>query len=215
MQIDRVTRLAEARAVQHAGAPFAALSLPYQWPTRPRITQPYGCTGFILEPARGSCAHFHDGIDLGPGYGARVGAAADGVVAYVGWGPSKDEDRAFIVVIAHADGNRTLYGHLVPDERVHAGQWVAAGETIGFVGDTGRSTGAHLHLEVSRDGRTIDPVTLIDPGAEPVEVVTDDPVTDDAAVEPATLDAVPPSPLPDPAPLDTTGVPAPATYRGQ
>lgn len=212
VQIERVTDLALESAVEHAGEPLDEIALPYQWPTRPRITQEYGCTGFAMEPARGACAHFHDGIDLGPGYGAEVGAAADGVVAYAGWGPSRDGDRAFIVVIAHADGNRTLYAHLQAEELVHPGQWVAAGETIGLVGNTGHSTGPHLHFEVTRDGDPIDPVTLIAPEPEPTETPTptasatptDGPVVGDAADAQASPEVVPPSASPDPATLDVT-----------
>lgn len=205
VQIEEVTGLAELRAVQHAGGPLdATAALPYQWPVKPRITQAYGCTEFGMEPARGDCAHFHDGIDLGPGFGAEVGAAADGVVAYVGWGPSNDEDRAFIVVIAHADGNRTLYAHLQPKELVHAGQWVEAGETIGLVGNTGYSTGPHLHLEVTRDGEPIDPVSLIEPAAEPAEATPVEPIVDAGENVPtAPAEASPaPSPSSDPATLD-------------
>ena len=160
-QIRRVTVLAKRRAAERAGQMLAGTHLGFIWPTGRRITQPYGCTGFSWEPARGSCAHFHDGIDLGPGYGAKVVAAADGVVAYVGWSPMGAGDRSFIVVMAHGDGHETFYGHLLPTAHVWVGQWVAQGQKIGLVGNTGRSTGSHLHWEVRRGGRTVDPESVI------------------------------------------------------
>ena len=174
-QIRRVTVLAERRAAERAGPLLAGTQLAFTWPAGQRITQPYGCTGFSWEPARGSCAHFHDGIDLGPGHGAKVVAAADGVVAYVGWSPMGAGDRSFIVVMAHGDGHETFYGHLLPMEHVRVGQWVAQGETIGLVGNTGHSTGSHLHWEVTRGGRTIDPASVI------LRSRTPDPVMDPAA----------------------------------
>ncbi|MCY7418951.1 MAG: M23 family metallopeptidase [Chloroflexi bacterium] len=174
-QIRRVTVLAGRRAAERAGRMPAGTHLGFIWPTGLRITQPYGCTGFSLEPARGSCPHFHDGIDLSPGYGVEVGAAADGVVAYVGWSPMGAGDRSFMVVVAHWDGHVTLYGHLLPTEHVWVGQWVGQGEKIGLVGNTGRSTGSHLHWEVTRGGRTVDPESVIRSSRTP------DPVMDPAA----------------------------------
>ncbi len=181
-QIRRMTVLAERRATERTGPMVAGTHLEFTWPTRKRITQPYGCTGFSLEPARGSCAHFHDGIDLGPGYGAKVVAPADGVVAYVGWSPLGAGDRSFIVVMAHRDGHETSYAHLLPSEHVRVGQWVAQGETIGLVGDTGRSTGSHLHWEVRRNGRTVDPESVIRSSS-----TLDEPVIDPAASAPSGL----------------------------
>ena len=174
-QIRRVTVLAGRRAAERTGRMPAGTHPGFIWPAGRRITQPYGCTGLSWEPARGSCAHFHDGIDLGPGYGAKVAAAADGVVAYVGWSPMGAGDRSFIVVMAHGDGHETFYGHLLPTKHVWVGEWVAQGEKIGLVGDTGRSTGSHLHWEVRRGGRTVDPESVIRSSRTP------DPVKDPAA----------------------------------
>jgi murein DD-endopeptidase MepM/ murein hydrolase activator NlpD len=178
-RIRSTTAIAQRRAVERGRVDTADAGLLWRWPVRPRITQSYGCTGFRLEPPRGSCAHFHDGIDLGPGQGARVLAPADGVVAYVGWSPLGAGDRAFIVVMGHAGGYESLYGHLLPVRKVRVGQWVKRGTTIGLVGNTGRSTGAHLHWEVSRGWRTLDPASLLVPREQPPKPEPEEPVAED------------------------------------
>lgn len=130
----------------------------FAWPTRGRITQRYGCTGFYLNPARGSCRHFHDGVDVAGYRGTPIRAAAVGVVSYIGWNPWDEKQRAFMIVVAHPGGYETLYGHVLPTRRVRVGQLVRRGELIGYMGNTGRSTGVHLHLELRRGRTTMDPL---------------------------------------------------------
>ena len=84
-------------------------------------------------------------------------ASADGYVAYVGFSPWDRGARAFIVIIGHARGYSTVYAHLQPTRLVRAGQRVSAGELIGRVGLTGKTTGPHVHWEVHEDGRTVKP----------------------------------------------------------
>jgi murein DD-endopeptidase MepM/ murein hydrolase activator NlpD len=155
------TRLAQQRAalktVAHLGPPGT-----FVWPTLGSVTQGYGCTGFAANPRRGSCRHFHDGLDISPSGGTRIGTVATGVVAYAGWNPWDAEGRAFIVVVGHADGYVSRYGHLVPNRRVaRAGKVVYRGETVGYMGSTGNSTGVHLHVEILRNGATVDPTSLL------------------------------------------------------
>jgi murein DD-endopeptidase MepM/ murein hydrolase activator NlpD len=120
------------------------------------VTQEFGCTGFYLEPRRGSCSHFHDGIDIANANGTPVRAGDDGVVAYVGWNPY-DSDPAYQVVIGHSGGYTTGYFHLLPRRAVRAGQVVRRGQVIGYMGSTGNSTGPHVHWEVYRNGRPVNP----------------------------------------------------------
>jgi murein DD-endopeptidase MepM/ murein hydrolase activator NlpD len=164
-RIEESTRLAQARASDILAARPTIDGDRVVRPVPGRVTQPYGCTGFRLEPRRGACPHFHDGLDLRGRYGGPVRAAAAGVVAYVGWSPHGRAGRAFVVVISHADGFRTGYAHLLPIARVRAGRFVTAGQTIGLVGDTGRTTGAHLHVEVMRGSATLDPLAVIARGS--------------------------------------------------
>jgi murein DD-endopeptidase MepM/ murein hydrolase activator NlpD len=159
--ITSATRLAQQQAQLKT---VASLGPPgtFVWPTLGSITQAYGCTGYAANPRRGSCRHFHDGLDISPSAGTRIGTVATGVIAYVGWNPWDTEGRAFIVVVGHADGYVSRYGHLLPNRRVaHAGQFVYRGETLGYMGSTGNSTGVHLHFEVLRYGSTVDPRTLL------------------------------------------------------
>jgi murein DD-endopeptidase MepM/ murein hydrolase activator NlpD len=158
--IRSMTRLAQARAAKKTGVRPGRDGSGFSWPAFGRISQGYGCTGFRLEPRVGGCAHFHDGIDIAAGYGTSVRASAPGVVAYVGWNPQDRGRRAFMVVIGHPGGFETVYGHLLAIRRVRVGQFVARGQSIGYVGNTGRSTGAHLHWEVSRGFSTLNPLAF-------------------------------------------------------
>jgi murein DD-endopeptidase MepM/ murein hydrolase activator NlpD len=158
-QIVAMTRLAQARAAKKTRRGLRRHG--FAWPARGRLTQPYGCTGFALEPRRGSCAHFHDGIDIAGASGTPIRAAATGVVAYVGWNPWDHEGRAYIVVIGHAGGFVTRYGHLLPRSRVTVGRIVRRGQLIVYMGSTGNSTGPHLHLELLRGSTTVNPLAYL------------------------------------------------------
>ena len=98
---------------------------------------------------------FHAGVDLGAAWGTPVVAAADGRVVSAGW--RGGYGRA--VQIAHSGGLDTLYGHM---SRLvaFAGETVRRGEVIGYVGSSGLSTGPHLHFEVTRNGRPVNPLTV-------------------------------------------------------
>lgn len=132
---------------------------PFIWPTRGRLTQNYGCTGFWAEPRRGSCAHFHSGLDIANRRGTPVVAVADGVVELVGWDPWLRPNPAWLVVIDHGNGLRTLYAHMraKPVEGVRRGARVKQGQVIGLMDSTGRSTGPHLHFVVYRNGSAVNP----------------------------------------------------------
>lgn len=129
----------------------------FTWPTSGVITQTYGCTGFYLEPRRGSCAHFHDGIDISNSPGTPIKAMGAGIVAYVGWNRYDGSDPAYVVVLAHAGNFQTFYSHLQPRKAVRAGQKVRRGQVIGYMGATGKATGTHLHFEVLRNYDPVDP----------------------------------------------------------
>lgn len=98
-------------------------------------------------------ARFHKGVDLAATWGAPIVAAADGRVVSAGW--HGGYGRA--VEIAHASGLETLYGHM---SRIAAapGEMVRQGQVIGYVGSSGLSTGPHVHFEVLRGGRAVNPM---------------------------------------------------------
>ena len=97
----------------------------------------------------------HDGIDLAAPYGTPVVAAADGRVVTAGWHGGYGRE----VALAHSGGIETIYGHMSRIAVVQ-GANVRRGQVIGYVGSTGLSTGPHLHYEVHRDGRLVNPLLV-------------------------------------------------------
>jgi len=108
--------------------------------------------GSRRNPFGGSTGEFHPGIDFKGETGDPVYATGDGVINrcdwYAGYGNA--------VVIDHKSGYQSLFGHL-SRVNVYQGQNVKAGDLIGFVGSTGRSTGSHLHYEIRKNGDDINP----------------------------------------------------------
>ncbi len=148
---NKVAAMQARASAQFGGVAPTGSSGRFDWPTRGAISQGYGCTGYYINPPRGSCPHFHDGIDIANGSGTPIYAAASGVVAFIGWNPY-EYNPAFIVVIAHGGGISTLYAHMLATYPVSVGQSVRKGQRIGSMGNTGGSFGSHLHFEVWAGG---------------------------------------------------------------
>lgn len=100
-------------------------------------------------------ARMHRGIDLRATYGAPIAAAADGRVAAAGWHGGYGRQ----VSIAHGGGIETTYAHM-SRMAVSAGQAVRKGQVIGYVGSSGLSTGPHVHYEVYKNGRVVNPMSV-------------------------------------------------------
>jgi murein DD-endopeptidase MepM/ murein hydrolase activator NlpD len=113
------------------------------------VTQPFGCTGFVMEPPLGNCAHFHTGIDIANTAWTPIHAAGPGKVIYAGKSPY---DPAYIVIIAHSSALVTWYAHIQTRIPVHVGQYVNTGQVIAYEGCTGWCTGPHLHWAVELNG---------------------------------------------------------------
>jgi len=111
--------------------------------------------GSRLHPMSGK-KQFHRGVDIPGKLGANILAVADGVVSR----SIRSRGYGWLVEIDHGDSYSTLYSH---NKRnlVIEGQTVLKGEAIGQVGSTGRSTGPHVHFEVKKNGRTINPVKYL------------------------------------------------------
>ena len=122
------------------------------WPVRGRISSGYGYRSHPFTGAR----QFHSGIDISASHGTPVRAAMPGRVSAAGF----DNIFGNYVVISHHSGYRTLYAHLSVI-RVKSGTYVGMGERIGDVGNTGQSTGSHLHFTVYKDGKTVNPLNLM------------------------------------------------------
>ena len=130
----------------------------FSWPVPDAtISQPFGPTDLAIEPPYGGYAHFHTGLDLAAPQGTPVLAADDGMVAASDSSPT---GYGTYVVLGHAGGLTTLYGHLL-QPLVRVGDRVARGQPIGLVGSTGNSTGPHLHFEVRMSDRPVDPQPLL------------------------------------------------------
>lgn len=100
--------------------------------------------------------HLHTGIDYRAPAGTPIQAAGDGVVEFVGF----NEGYGRYVRIRHRRSFETLYAHMSRSAGLTKGDTVKAGDIIGYVGDTGSATGAHLHYEIRRNGRYVNPMTL-------------------------------------------------------
>jgi murein DD-endopeptidase MepM/ murein hydrolase activator NlpD len=104
----------------------------------------------------------HEGIDLAAPYGTPVVAPAAGVVERV----TVQTGYGNVLEIDHGNGVETKYAHLSRID-VHVGQHVTRGQPIAAVGNSGLSTGPHLHYEVHVNGKVVDPLTYVLPGAIP------------------------------------------------
>ena len=118
------------------------------WPLEGDITSPFG---WRIHPVLGT-RHHHNGIDIDVPIGTTVRAAAPGNVYFVG----DDEGYGTMVVLRHADGYLTIYGHL-STVLVSKGQSVEVGQPIAESGNTGLSTGPHLHFEIRNGEFPVDP----------------------------------------------------------
>lgn len=118
------------------------------WPVAGRITSNFGMR---RHPILGY-QRMHAGMDFGAPHGAPIYAVTDGVVSFAGYNGGYGR----FVKINHAEGLGSGYGHM-SRIAVRNGQRVRRGQVIGYVGSTGLSTGPHLHYELYRNGRAIDP----------------------------------------------------------
>ncbi len=118
----------------------------------PRISSDYGTRRHPIK----RFSHHHNGIDLAAPKGAPIRAIAEGHVVYAdpyaGYGK--------LIVVRHKNGLTSHYGHCAKIE-VQPGQSVRAGDLIGTVGSTGNSTGPHLHFEIRKSGKPLDPEKVL------------------------------------------------------
>ena len=126
---------AHARSTQHS------LARTFEWPAQGVITTPF--------------THWHRGLDIGMLRSLTVRAAAAGRVELVG-SATGFNGYGEIVAVEVAPHVMTLYAHL-SSYRVHPGQRVRMGQTLGIAGCTGMCTGTHLHFEVRQNGVAVDP----------------------------------------------------------
>lgn len=144
-RLEEVHELLEERRLKISSTP--AIS-----PVRGILTSGFG---YRRDPVHGGRA-FHQGLDIAASRGFPVRAAADGMVTRTG----RIGGLGKAVYIAHGFGVGTRYGHL-SKITVEPGQEIRRGDILGEVGNTGRSTGYHLHYEVHVDGKAVNPLAYI------------------------------------------------------
>ena len=134
---------------QASAAPSGSSSYGFIWPTAVHtITSPFGSRIDPITHKRSG----HSGIDIGAPYGAPIKACKGGTVTKATY----NSIFGYHVVINHGNGFSTLYGHMCR-YTVTVGQKVSRGQVIGYVGSTGRSTAAHLHLTMYYNGSLVNP----------------------------------------------------------
>ncbi len=115
-----------------------------------RVTSPFG---YRIHPIHKS-KKFHHGLDFGGKMGTPIVATADGMVEFSGFNKGGYGN---LVVLSHNFGFKTAYGHMLEKLNVKSGDFVKKGDIIGYLGNSGRSTGPHLHYEVKFIKRVLDP----------------------------------------------------------
>ena len=118
----------------------------FRWPVAGRVSDGFGPRW----------NRFHPGVDVAAPRGRAVRAGRRGTVTYADWAGSYGK----LVIVGHGGGVESFYGHL-SRITVGVGEWVSAGERVGLVGATGRSTGPHLHFEVRLRGAAVDPLPAL------------------------------------------------------
>jgi murein DD-endopeptidase MepM/ murein hydrolase activator NlpD len=131
------------------------ISTPKGYPTEGRISSPFG----NREHPKSGESHFHTGVDIAADPGKPVKATADGIISFASWSGGSGN----LVAIEHGFGFATFYAHnkMVT---VRVGQKVRRGDIIGYIGSTGNSTGPHVHYEVWRDGKPLNPSDYLNGG---------------------------------------------------
>lgn len=134
------------------GLPRSGDGIPSIYPTFGKVTDGWGLR---VHPILGSL-EFHNGLDIANATGTPIYATADGVVRQVDY----DSGYGKRVIISHQEGYESAYAHLY-SYQVRPGDVVRKGQIIALMGDTGLSTGPHLHYEVIKDGEKLNPVTYL------------------------------------------------------
>jgi len=145
---DVVARVPGSSPVYEAGP-----SAPSHWPV--------DVAGFVTrgQVRPGDQSETHPGIDIAVAVGTQIRASGGGTVIMVG----TDSAYGLFVLLRHPDGYESMYGH-ASRLLVRESDEVMAGQVIALSGSTGRSTAPHLHFEIRRGGRSLDPLTLVKEG---------------------------------------------------
>jgi murein DD-endopeptidase MepM/ murein hydrolase activator NlpD len=122
----------------------------------PKISSFTSFFGYRSDPFNSASAEFHPGVDFRGAHGDEAKSTANGKVVFAGWYGGYGN----CVRIDHGNSFETLYGHL-SRITVKVGQQVTVGEKVGEIGSTGHSTGTHLHYEVRKNGKPVNPINFL------------------------------------------------------
>lgn len=147
-----ITKVETISPTRVANISNLASKVAFQIPVNGRISSDFGNRFHPIDKK----IKFHGGIDIAVPVGTKVVAAADGIVKFAGWKGGYGN----VVVIEHADGSETLYGHN-SKLLVIEGQKVSGGEPISLSGSTGKSTGPHVHFEIRQNGELVNPSKVL------------------------------------------------------
>jgi murein DD-endopeptidase MepM/ murein hydrolase activator NlpD len=128
------------------------VSLPSRWPVRGPLNSEFGRRASPWAES----SEFHSGIDIGAPIGTEVKAPAPGTVVFAG----RQAEYGVTLIIDHGNDTKSLYGHL-SRLNVAADQKIQRGDLIAFSGNTGRSSGPHLHYEIQVRGQAVNPNTYL------------------------------------------------------
>ncbi len=135
------------------------LATPKGLPIEGKITSAFG----LRKNPFTEKTDFHSGVDISAPNGTPIKATADGVVVFSG----RTAGNGYLVIIEHGFGYSTLYAHNRLNV-VKVGQQVKRGDVIAYSGSTGNATGPHLHYEIWKDGKPVNPLLYVEGGSENV-----------------------------------------------
>lgn len=127
-------------------------ALPSRWPVRGPVNSTFGSRSSPWSDK----SEFHSGLDIGAPIGTQVKAPAPGVVVFAGTHPEYGQT----VIVDHGNDTKSLYGHL-SRLGVSVNQAIHRGDVIALTGNTGRSSGPHLHYEIQVKGQPVNPTTYL------------------------------------------------------
>ena len=129
----------------------AAVASNYQWPLSGRLTSSFGRRNISVGGNT-----FHRGIDIAAPMGTPIHASKQARVSFADW----SNTYGWVIFLEHQDGSQTRYAHMSA-MAVVAGDYVAQGQVIGYVGSTGASTGPHVHFEIRINKTAVDPMLYL------------------------------------------------------
>lgn len=128
-------------------------SKPDLWPVRGKISSPFGYRKHPISKRR----HFHKGIDISNNSGTNIVSSGSGIVTFSGWNGGYGR----VIIVSHGYGYKSVYAHN-KNNLVKVGDRVTKGQVIAKLGNTGRSTGPHLHFEIRFNGQHINPINVLE-----------------------------------------------------